>query len=36
MGATKQDFDNSVAVHPTAAEDWVLMAPKFVNTNYDI
>jgi len=25
MGATKQDFDNSVAIHPTASEEWVLM-----------
>ena len=25
MGATKQDFDNSVAVHPTAAEELVTM-----------
>ena len=31
MGATKQDFDNSVAVHPTASEEWVLFATKFVN-----
>ena len=31
MGATKQDFDNSVAVHPTASEEWVLWQPKFVN-----
>jgi glutathione reductase (NADPH) len=25
MGATKQDFDRTVAVHPTAAEELVLM-----------
>jgi glutathione reductase (NADPH) len=30
MGATKQDFNNSVAVHPTAAEEWVLFDPKYV------
>ncbi len=24
-GATKADFDNTVAVHPTAAEEWVLL-----------
>lgn len=29
MGATKQDFDNSVAIHPTAAEEFVLMNPKY-------
>lgn len=29
MGATKHDFDNTVAVHPTAAEEFVLMDPKF-------
>lgn len=27
MGATKADFDNSVAIHPTAAEELVTMAP---------
>jgi hypothetical protein len=27
MGATKADFDNCVAVHPTAAEELVTMAP---------
>lgn len=26
MGATKDDFDRTVAVHPTAAEEWVTMA----------
>ena len=31
MGATKQDFDNSVAIHPTASEEWVLFDPKFTN-----
>lgn len=30
MGATKQDFDNSVAIHPTASEEFVLLEPKFV------
>ncbi|WP_288106726.1 glutathione-disulfide reductase [Limnobacter sp.] len=25
MGATKADFDRTVAVHPTSAEEWVLM-----------
>lgn len=30
MGATKQDFDNSVAIHPTASEELVLFDPKFV------
>ena len=29
MGATKQDFDNSVAIHPTASEEWVLMDTKY-------
>lgn len=28
MGATKADFDNSVAIHPTASEEWVLMDAK--------
>lgn len=27
MGATKADFDNAVALHPTAAEEIVTMAP---------
>lgn len=27
MGATKADFDNAVAIHPTAAEELVTMAP---------
>lgn len=27
MGATKQDFDNCVAIHPTAAEEVVTMSP---------
>ena len=30
MGATKQDFDNSVAIHPTASEEWVLMDAKLI------
>ena len=25
MGATKQDFDNTVAIHPTAGEELVTM-----------
>ena len=25
MGATKEDFDNTIAVHPTAAEELVTM-----------
>ena len=25
MGATKQDFDNCVAIHPTSAEELVTM-----------
>ena len=29
MGATKQDFDNSIAIHPTASEEFVLMDGKF-------
>lgn len=29
MGATKRDFDNTVAIHPTASEEFVLMDPKF-------
>ena len=29
MGATKQDFDNSVAIHPTASEEFVLFEPRF-------
>ena len=27
MGATKADFDNVVAIHPTASEEFVTMAP---------
>ena len=30
MGATKQDFDNSVAIHPTASEELVLMDTKYI------
>lgn len=30
MGATKQDFDNSVAIHPTASEEFVLMDANFI------
>jgi glutathione reductase (NADPH) len=30
MGATKQDFDNTVAIHPTASEELVLMDTKYV------
>ena len=29
MGVRKQDFDNTVALHPTAGEEWVLMDPKY-------
>ena len=29
MGASKQDFDNSVAIHPTASEELVLMDAVF-------
>lgn len=25
MGATKKDFDNTVAIHPTASEEFVTM-----------
>jgi glutathione reductase (NADPH) len=27
MGATKADFDRCVAIHPTAAEEMVTLAP---------
>lgn len=27
MGATKADFDNTMAIHPTASEELVTMAP---------
>jgi glutathione reductase (NADPH) len=27
MGATKADFDRTVAIHPTAAEEFVTLAP---------
>jgi glutathione reductase (NADPH) len=30
MGATKQDFDNSIAIHPTAAEEFVTMDAKYI------
>ena len=30
MGATKQDFDNSVAIHPTASEELVLMDANII------
>ena len=33
MGATKQDLDNAVAVHPVASEELVLMETNYVNTN---
>ena len=29
MGASKQDFDNSIAIHPTASEEFVLMDGRF-------
>ena len=25
MGATKQDFDNTIAIHPTSSEEFVTM-----------
>jgi len=31
MGATKQDFDNCIAIHPTASEEFVLFEPRFTN-----
>mmetsp|Transcript_3538 Transcript_3538/g.3477 ORF Transcript_3538/g.3477 Transcript_3538/m.3477 type:complete len:134 (+) Transcript_3538:353-754(+) len=30
MGATKQDFDNVVAIHPTASEEFVTMDANFI------
>lgn len=30
MGATKQDFDNSIAIHPTASEEFVLMDANLI------
>lgn len=30
MGATKQDFDNSVAIHPTGSEEFVLMDANLI------
>ena len=27
MGATKADFDSTIAIHPTAAEEFVTMFP---------
>ena len=30
-GVTKQDFDNSIAIHPTASEEFVLFEPRFAN-----
>ena len=30
MGATKQDFDNSVAIHPTASEELVTMNGNYI------
>jgi len=35
MGATKADFDNAVAIHPTAAEELVTMAPWGARTAAD-
>lgn len=29
MGATKQDFDNTVAIHPTASDEFVLIEAQF-------
>lgn len=31
MGATKADFDATLAVHPTAAEELVTMSPNWVS-----
>ena len=31
LGATKQQFDEAVAVHPTAAEEFVTMRKKFLD-----
>lgn len=28
MGATKKDFDKTIAIHPTASEEFVLMDSK--------
>ena len=30
MGATKKQFDSAIAVHPTAAEELVLMTPQYL------
>ena len=30
MGVTKQDFDNSVAIHPTGSEEWVTMDANLI------
>ena len=30
MGATKADFDNCIAIHPTAAEEFVTLPPWYV------
>ena len=30
MGATKEDFDRTVAIHPTASEEFVLMDQKIL------
>jgi len=27
-GATKQDFDRTIGIHPTAAEEWVTMRTR--------
>jgi glutathione reductase (NADPH) len=32
LGATKADFDNCVAIHPTAAEELVTMPPWGLST----
>jgi len=31
MGATKRDFDNTVALHPTASEELVTLRNKIKN-----
>lgn len=30
MGASKQDFDNSVAIHPTSSEELVTMDGNYI------
>jgi glutathione reductase (NADPH) len=28
MGATKEDFDRTIGIHPTAAEEWVTLRTR--------